>query len=229
MNLTVQRFLTLVCLLLVAAGAQAATQSIPAVKHTVEAFVRDQTTGLPGKVIIAVGDIDPNLSLPACRRVEPFLADKSRLWGSTTVGVKCEGMWTIYVPVRIRVMTHVVMSARPLSQGMVVGPGDVMLQDADLASSPPGILTDVGDAVGKTMNASIPSGYPIRITMLRAPLIVTQGQSVKLISSGRGFQVTSEGIALGAAADGQTVQVRTTSGHVVSGIARPGPVVEVPY
>lgn len=225
----VKRFIALFCLLLITADVHAATQGISSIKEAVHDFVAAQTSNLPGEVSIEVGELDSRLTLPACGKLEPFLAEGSRLWGNSTIGVKCEGMWTIYVPVKIRVMASIVVSARPLSQGMVISPSDIMLRKADLSASPPGVLTDTGKAVGKTLNSSIPSGYPVTAGMLRAPLVIMQGQSVKLVSKGAGFQVTSQGVALGAAAEGQTVQVRTPSGHIISGIARAGPYVEVEF
>jgi flagella basal body P-ring formation protein FlgA len=57
----------------------------------------------------------------------------------------------------------------------------------------------------------------------------SQGQSVRLLSSGDGFIVSNEGKALNNAVNGQIVQVRTHSGQVVSGVARNGAVVEVAY
>jgi flagella basal body P-ring formation protein FlgA len=58
---------------------------------------------------------------------------------------------------------------------------------------------------------------------------VQQGQNVKTVSNGPGFSVSSEGKALSNAVAGQLVQVRTNSGETVSGIARPGGIVEVPH
>lgn len=223
------RLIAFICLALASLSVHAAYQDIPSIKRVVKVFVKSQTANLPGEVSIDVGDVDPRLTLPACASLEPFLAEGGRLWGNSTVGVKCEGKWTIYVPVKVKVMTPVVIATRPLASGMVVGPMDIMLRKLDITEAPPGTLTDIGEAVGKTLNASIPSGYPVRMGMLRAPLIIKQGQSVKLISMGRGFQVTSDGIALGSASEGQTVQVRTPSGHIVSGTAKPGPVVEVAF
>ena len=224
-----KRILFLALLLLIPVSANAANQSLSEIRRAVQQFVTAQTAGLPGEVSVEVGAIDPNLGLPACPALEPFLAERSRLTGNTTVGVKCEGKWSIYVPVRVRVIAPVVISARPLGQGMPIGPADVLMRKMDLAESPPGVLTDPAQAVGKTLNASIPSGYPIAAGMLRAPVIIRPGQSVKIVSGGKDFQVTSEGVSLGSAAEGQPVQVRTPAGTVVSGTARPGPYVEVTY
>ena len=54
-------------------------------------------------------------------------------------------------------------------------------------------------------------------------------EDVKTISSGAGFSVSSDGKALNNAAEGQVVQVRTNTGQTVSGIARPGGIVEISH
>jgi len=67
----------------------------------------------------------------------------------------------------------------------------------------------------------------MRSDQLVAAWAVQHGQSVKTVTHGAGFSVSSEGKALGNAADGQVVQVRTPSGQTVSGIARSGGIVEI--
>lgn len=79
------------------------------------------------------------------------------------------------------------------------------------------------------MNVAIGAGQPLRADWLRAPVAVQQGQIVKLFARGNGFSVSHDGRALATAQSGQTVQIRTGSGQVVSGVARPGGLVEVMY
>jgi flagella basal body P-ring formation protein FlgA len=69
----------------------------------------------------------------------------------------------------------------------------------------------------------------LRHDLLKAPLAIQQGQSVKLLSGGTGFRVSAEGKALNNAQDGQLAQVRTGSGQTVSGIARTGGTVEIAF
>jgi flagella basal body P-ring formation protein FlgA len=64
---------------------------------------------------------------------------------------------------------------------------------------------------------------------LIAPWTIVQGQTVRTVSKGTGFSVTSEGKALNNANEGQIVQVRTSSGQVLSGFARVGGIVEVAH
>jgi flagella basal body P-ring formation protein FlgA len=76
---------------------------------------------------------------------------------------------------------------------------------------------------------SLPAGAPLRADLLRSKPVVQQGQSVRVVSSGAGFSVSAEGRAIGTAGDGQVVQVRTPGGAILSGVARPGALVEVVF
>ncbi len=219
---------------LLLAGAAASSfgaerQEIPPLLEAVKNYVHGETAGFPGQVSISVGTVDPRLNLPACQALELFIPAGGRLWGQATVGVRCNSQtpWTVYVPVSVKVMANVVHAAKPLAQGQTVTAADITLQKADLAQLPAGILTEPAQAVGKTLVSSITSGQPLRQDVLRSPPVVLQGQSVKLLAQGRGFNVSSEGKALAAAAAGQVVQVRTHSGQIINGIARPDGNVEV--
>jgi flagella basal body P-ring formation protein FlgA len=65
--------------------------------------------------------------------------------------------------------------------------------------------------------------------MLKQPSIVQQGQTVTLKTVGQGFQVSTEAKALNNAAVGQSIQVKVSSGEVITGIARSGGQVEVAF
>lgn len=199
------------------------------IRQAVENYLRRETAGLPGTVNFSVGAVDPQLNLPACPTLEAFVPPGGRLWGNTSVGVRCNGLspWTIYVPAEIRVTADVVHSARPLAQNQPIGESDITMQKADLTRLPAGILTDVNRVLGKTLTSSIGAGQPLRADMLRSPAVIQQNQSVKLMVQGRGFNVSAEGRALTAAVEGEPVQVRVQSGHVVSGVARSGAIVEM--
>ena len=196
---------------------------------TIENYLRIQTNGLPGKVAYSIGELDPRTRLGACGAFEPFLPAGGKLWGKTTVGVRCLGpsAWTIYVPVQVTVSGNYVVSARNLSAGHVVGPADVAVRSGDLSALPATVVTDVAQAVGKTVKSGLAAGQVVRNDRLTAPWAVLQGQSVRLTSNGPGFSVSSEGTAINNAAAGQVVQVRTASGQSVRGIAQPNGSVEV--
>jgi len=212
--------------------------AIPALSHaqnsltdTLDHYLRTQTQGLPGKVSYSIGQLDSRTQLTPCNAFEPFLPAGSRLWGKATVGVRCLGpsAWTIYIPVQVNVQGNYLITARSMSAGQLVAATDIVSRSGDLSSLPANILTDQAQAVGKTVKNGVAAGQPLRSDFLIAPWAVQQGQSVKLVSKGSGFSVSSEGKALNNAVDGQVAQVRTASGQTVSGIARPGGVVEISY
>jgi flagella basal body P-ring formation protein FlgA len=210
------------------AWAQTGTDRI---RKQLEQYAAQQLAGQPGAVSIQIGEIDPQLKLEPCQRVEGFVPSGGRLWGKTTLGARCAAgsNWVIYVPVTVSVVAPVVVAARALPNGRVLTAEDLTLQSQDLTQLPSGVLTDPSTAIGQTLNAGLAPGYPIRQNMLRAPIVIRQGQSVRLQAQGGGFGVSGEGKALTNAAAGQTVQVRTSSGQTVSGIARPDGSVEVRF
>ena len=197
--------------------------------NTLEDFVRTQTQGSPGKVAFTISPLDARTQLTPCNAFEPFIPQGGKLWGKTTVGVRCLGpsTWTIYVPVQVSVTGNYLVSARNLQAGNVLTTSEIVVRDGDLSTLPTNILTEPSQAIGKTIKNGIGAGQPLRSDQLIAPWAVQQNQSVKTVSSGPGFSVSSEGKALNNATEGQVVQVRTASGQTVSGIARAGNVVEV--
>jgi len=213
------------------ARASAGMQDIAVIRKAVDQFVRQNTADLPGQATSTVGAIDPRLQLPACATPEVFLPAGNRLWGNSTVGVRCQSAtpWTIYVPVSVRITAPTAVATRPLSAGQTVSQADVLMQNSDLSQLPPGVIMDPALAIGKTVIIGASTGQVFRHDMLRAPQVIQQGQTVKLMAKGNGFQVTSEGKALANATLGQVVSVRTQSGQIISGIARQNGAVEVNF
>ncbi|MFT5532930.1 MAG: flagella basal body P-ring formation protein FlgA [Burkholderiaceae bacterium] len=226
-------FVALACLLSLPATAQIKEprQDPGAIRSTVDRFLRVQSAGSPGEVSITVGQLDARMNLPACPVPEAFLPAGSRVWGKTSVGVRClaPSPWTVYVTAQVKVIADYVASAAPLVQGQLVGPNDVMRVRGDLTILPAGILTDTSQAIGRTVAMSVGMGSPLRLDSLRIQQVVQQGQAVRLVSSGPGFSVATEGRALNNAAEGQIAQARTAGGQVVSGVARAGGYVDVTY
>lgn len=211
--------------------AAAAYQEPAAVKKAVEEYLHIQTKGLPGRISYTVSGLDPNNNLPPCAAFEVSQPLGSRAWGRTSVKVRCaqDGGWSVFVPVHIKVVANYLVATRPLAQGQIIAEPDFGLQSGDLSDLPSGVLTDPRQAVGRTATMSVPAGRPLRSDMLRQAMVIQQGQNVKVVSRGPGFEVSNDGKALNNAAEGQIAQVRLNSGQIVSGVARAGGQVEVGY
>ncbi|USX28232.1 flagellar basal body P-ring formation chaperone FlgA [Oxalobacteraceae bacterium OTU3CINTB1] len=210
---------------------QAAYHDRAALKRTVEEFLQVQTGGLPGQVTVAVGAIDPRMSLAPCPDPQAFFMPGARAWGKTTVGVRCAtpSAWTVYIQASVTVIGEYVASAAPLAQGQAIEAGQLVMLKGDLTMLPAGIATDISQVVGRSSNSSLPPGTPMRIDTLRTKPVVQSGQLVRLVSSGSGFSVSAEARAMGTAGDGQVVQVKTSGGQQITGIAKAGGLVEVAF
>lgn len=214
-----------------AAAFGAAMEDAASLRKRVEAFVARQAAEQPGQVTATVGAIDSRLRLAKCPNAESFLPPGVRLWGNITVGIRCQepSPWTIYVPVTVTVMASAVIATKSLQQGQVLTRADVSVQQSDVTQMPAGVIADIDQVLGKTLSGSIASGQPIRANLLRAPQMIKSGQTVKLIAQGGSFQVSADGKALGNAALGQVVSVRTGNGKVVSGVVKEDGSVEIPF
>lgn len=119
------------------------------------------------------------------------------------------------------------MTTRQMVAGQIVTAQDVFLKSGDLGLMSPNVLTDPIQAIGHAVKMGIGVGQALRSEHIRTPYAVQQGQKVILRVTGAGFSASSSGLALSNAAAGGVVQVKTPSGAVVGGIAKPGGVVEV--
>jgi flagella basal body P-ring formation protein FlgA len=190
------------------------------IRQAIEDFLQRQSTTLPGKASSTIGTINAQ-SLPDCRQLDVVMADGNRPWGRTHVLVSCldGASWRLYVPVQIHVAVNYLVSNRPIRSGQILESADLTLRPGDLYDLPASVLTDAAQAIGQMSAVALPAGSPIRRDQLRAPLVIQQGQTVKVISNGAGFQVSSEGQAMNSAAAGQLVRIRLASGQITSGTA----------
>lgn len=218
----------LASLLLCAPSVQAAgAQNHAQIRDIALAYAQKQTQTLPGKVSIQIGEIDARTVLRPCSALEAFLPGGAQLIGKTSIGVRCNEKpgWSIFLQATIRVSATILVANRPLAQNAVLNSNDFSLQSGELGQ--PGILTDPALAIGKTLKFGIGAGQVLRQDMLRAPFVVTQGQTTQVRVNSAGFSVRSAGQALNNGIEGQTVQVRMASGQVVTGTALSDGSVEV--
>ncbi|KVU82694.1 flagellar biosynthesis protein FlgA [Burkholderia ubonensis] len=216
-----------------AAAATAATppgqQNPDTIRRTALAFLQQQIAGLPGKPAASVASSFPR-GLAACTTLEPFLPTGARLWGRTTVGVRCAGErpWTVYLQARVTVQATYYAAARQIAPGEVLTAADLVARDGDLTLLPLAVITDPSQAVGSTALARVAAGLPLRQDMLKSAASVSAGQTVRVVAAGPGFTISAEGSALANAAPGQSVRVRMAAGQIVTAIVKDAGTVEIP-
>ena len=188
-----------------------------AIRKAVEDYLRIRVADLPGPPLPVIGKIDAERLPGPCEN--PAIAmNGTRRWGTTQVVVSCPGAsGKLYVQVEIPVVAEYLVAARPVGAGQKITEGDIAARSGKL---PNDAVIDRDQVIGRVARNSMGAGVALRADMLRQPWVVQQGQTVKIVVVGRGFEVTKEGRALHNAAVGQDTQVRVDSTTVVTGVAR---------
>jgi flagellar basal body P-ring formation protein FlgA len=209
-------------------AAPAGQEDGEAIRQAALAFLQQQAQGLPGNVSITVNQVFPR-GLAACTSLTPFMPTGSRMWGRTTVGVRCIGdrPWTLYVQARVSVQATYYVAARPLAPGDVLSAADLVARDGDLTMLPMAVIIDPSQAVGSVALLRVSEGMPLRRDMIRSASAVTVGQTVRIVANGQGFSISSEGSAMNNASPGQTVRVKTAAGQIIQGVVKDGGTVEI--
>ncbi|HEX4598953.1 MAG TPA: flagellar basal body P-ring formation chaperone FlgA [Burkholderiaceae bacterium] len=199
----------------------------------VRRFVQNEMGPIEGasRIDISVGSADPRLQLAPCERTETFLRSGARLWGRTFVGLRCVAgaQWTISVPVQVRVYGPALVAAQRLPSGQPISEADVRTEEVEWTREPQGVVRELSQLERRVASRPIEAGQPIGLALLSDLPAVGQGDPVKLVGRGHGFSITTDAVALAAAAEGQPVRVRLESGKILTGTARDGRVVEVSF
>jgi flagella basal body P-ring formation protein FlgA len=180
-----------------------------------------------GALIRAEADpIDPRLALAACAApLETFSPPGNRGMQRTSVrasvGVRCtaEPGWSLFLPVRIEILTDVVVLAAPAARGAPLAREQLRLDRRDVAPLTSGYLTRIEDAQAKLLRRAIPVGTILTASLVEQPNLVERGQRVQVIATAAGFSISTYAEALADAAEGERVKVRNLSSRkVVEGV-----------
>jgi flagella basal body P-ring formation protein FlgA len=213
------------------AQSSEATQNLAQLKLLAEDFLKQQTSSYPGSIEISTAQFDSRLKLPECNDPSPFLTPGSRVIGKVTVGIRCTTpkRWNIFLAAQIKVSSDYYVTSKQISPGQTILASDILKVSGELSSLPAGVITNPEQIIGKSLSNSLASGSVIKLDAVKAFPFIQQGQSVKIVSAGPGFQVTTDGIALNSANEGQVARAKTISGQVLSGVAKLAGVIEINY
>lgn len=211
---TLLAFAVLAALAFTASRAQAESPA-----EAARVFIDRALPGMPGRVEVKVGEIDPRLNLAPCQQVEPFLPAGARLWGRGYLGLACKAgaSWRVSIPVDVRVHAIVPVTIRPLRAGEIVTPADIEEKEIEVSAFAPGLLATIEPVAGRVLTRGMPAGQPLRADQFRAPQAIAAGEPVRVTLVGRGFEVSMEGKALQAGAVGDAIRVQLATGKTVGG------------
>jgi len=213
----------------VRAAAAPQSHALDDIRETARAYLAQEAGD--GELEVEVGRLDPRLRLKRCEvPLVAYLAPGARTTGHTSVGVRCDGVtpWTLFVPAIVRHEYAVVVAARPIARGEIVG-ADALTSATRLLPSPPaGLISDPASAVGRAAVREIAAGTLLSSSLVKSPQTIKRGQSVTLSLASGAVAVRVAGTALRDGALGERIPVRNlNSKRVVEGVILEGGVVEV--
>ena len=174
------------------------------------------------RVEVKVGKLDPRLKLAPCQHIATYLPPGLPIWGSTRMGLRCtQGakLWNVSIPIQVSVYAQATVLKTALAAGTVLDGGQLGQAEVDIAAAPGAAVSDPMLAVGRTLGRSVAAGATLRQSDLKARQFFAAGETVRVTALGQGWQVVTEGQAIGAGIEGQPVHVRTESGRLLT--ARP--------
>jgi len=225
-TISLRTLLASLTLALTTVAVNAATPDIRTPNGVIELFINAETAGIPGRVEVKIGAPDPRLKPAPCTALEPFLPAGTRLWGRTTLGVRCRDAvagnagWSVLLPVEIKVFGNALVTTRALAAGEFPDAGSYAMREVELTREPRGTLTDPLQIGEMVLARPVAAGQVMRSDLLKARQVINAGEQVKVVAAGRGFRISTQGRALNAAVVGQTVRIQSESGRMLSGVAQ---------
>ena len=194
----------------------------------VESLARSGATAaaprVPGnlRVEVTLGHLDPRLHLAACSQVEAFLPAGVPAWGATRVGLRCaQGpkRWNVSMPVTVSLFTQATVVRDALPAGTVIEAAQLEQAEVDIAAGPGMSILDPAEVLGRTIAHTVPAGATLHQSDLKPRQYFAAGETVRVVATGPGWQVVTEGEAISAGIEGQPARVRTEGGRILN--ARP--------
>jgi flagella basal body P-ring formation protein FlgA len=219
-----------------ARAQQAVFEDPAAVVAVAQSFLADtlneRAQAIGGTLHLNVAAPDARQHLTACSQMQAYLPPGARTSGRTLVGVRCLAprAWQAFLAVDIHLEAPVWVAARALPQGHAIAPADIMARtlEVTLDGANARLVPAVdGQVIGQTLVRGLAADSPLRSSDLLESGHLNPGDAVEVVAVGSGFRVSGEGRTIGSANPGQNVQVRMTSGLVVTGILSDAHVVEL--
>lgn len=227
--MTLQRLLLfLAALVLPSLICAQSLQNPDEVIEVAEQFLLEQAAAYPG--VASVHITPPTIRNQAqCEQLQPTLSSGLRLRSRQTITMHCLGPqpWSLHVQAQITIQGFYYVSNRTLQVGDTLSMDDLIGREGDILRLAPNTIIDPSLAIGHIATQRINAGSVIRSSALRDPQSIQRGQTVRTLARGAGFVASGEGQALQSGSPGTQIQVRVSSGQIITGTVLDAQTVQV--
>lgn len=166
--------------------------------------------------IVDVSVVKTTRAVPACASVPSIEPQDTRQPQRMRFSAVCAGPggWRYEFVVRASISARVLVTAGPVAAGQPLQHEQMTLERRDI-SNVADSLVEPDDALGLTSRRALRGGELLRKSQLVALPLVKRGQEVRIVARREQIEVSMNGEALDAGAQGDTVRVRNASGTTI--------------
>jgi len=165
-----------------------------------------------------------------CQKPEFFIPGQlSVVRGFVRLGLRCPkpSTWAVYGSSNITEAQTVYKLKNDLPAGHLISSDDLTAAKVFQKIQAAGLNPESAPFVGRTLATALPAGTTLQLNHTKTSWVIKGGQTVTVYSQGPAFRISSQAQAVGNAVAGQVVQLRTSSGKMLSGLALPEGAVEL--
>jgi flagella basal body P-ring formation protein FlgA len=193
-------------------------ENLPSIEQRVLKFLKNHPGVAPDSKL-EISLVDAPANLPACQEVSTYLpGNPIKVTGTVRVAVRCQAptTWLLYVTAKILTLQKYWVWADDVPSGTVLTGQELTERSAWTDQAPAGAVSDLNFFIGKTLKQNTTKGSLATTSLIKiAPV------------NGNGFKISTDGRALSSALPGQSIQVKMSTGQLVSGVAAADGSVEI--
>ncbi|WMC11334.1 flagellar basal body P-ring formation chaperone FlgA [Oceanimonas pelagia] len=189
------------------------------VRQYTEDYVRDFVAAGPrDQVEVEAASIDTRLQLTECPGLlTADIRGAGEVRRNTHVFVQCheEPGWSLFVPVRVRILKPVVTAAVPIARNTLLQPGQLQISYQDEVLLRGDVFDDIQALLGTRSKRDLRPGRPVLASQL---CVVCKGDRVTIVAETGGLSIRTDGIAEEDGSFNESIRIRNSrSGRQIQG------------
>lgn len=220
-------------LLLVATGRAYAAPSLQPPEDVALAARREAAAAIGVDVAataVARGYTIDQLRLPRCAGTLAARGTRAPwVQARLSIEVQCASpYWRVFVPIAVEARRHVVVLARAMPAGTVLGPDDLVVAEREIGTLPGDAYADPSAVIGARLLRNTGTGQPVVSGWIRRAPAVRRGQPVTILAQNAAVSIRADGVATADGQIAERVRVRNrSSGREIDAVVRAADLVEV--
>ncbi|MDP5292298.1 flagellar basal body P-ring formation chaperone FlgA [Oceanimonas sp. CHS3-5] len=189
------------------------------IRQYAEDYVRDFVVAGPrDKVEIEAASVDTRLQLTECPgMLTADIRGSGEVRRNTHVHVQCHETpgWSLFVPVRVRILKPVVTAATPIARNTLLQPAQLQMSYQDEVLLRGDVFDDIQALLGTRSKRDLRPGRPVLASQL---CVVCKGDKVTIVAETGGLSIRTDGMAEEDGTFNERIRIRNSrSGRQIQG------------